>query len=692
MKKVSPNFPLVTNTSMNPRLSAIHNILHSPVDLIASRPSHLAFHNLCQNSTILPDLRPLLGLGLNFCIKPSRQSLISEIQLDKFNKDYNRRVQFSYHQDDPSDDNEVPKLYLPDPSWEPDEPCNPILSSRRNNFLFAIRLLFANKTKVRSSLMPHQLSILQWLIDHPEIIVLNSDKNLGPAVIEREKYIELAWRDHLSDRNTYKKLTIEEATKMLNRIRADIEIFTDVFDSLSSEDSTFIIRTLDEVKENTGFSFMYLLAKIHKSPLRTRAIISYSGSICHGIALWVDSILKTILKYMSYVAISSRCVVDHLKKKTWNSNCCLFSMDAVSMYTNIHFEHAKCEILRFLEEEEKGINIVKKEKIPVRALLQGLEIVMTNNVFQFGNTYWLQTAGTAMGGPPAPNYAMLYFGIHEERIIPNYPELEYYTRYIDDTLNIWKPLNNAREIDQERVDLFVRDMNSYGANHNFFQQNPQLKPLQWTITDISKKTIFLDLDITLQGNLFYIKIYEKELDLHLYIPPHSCHSPGVLKGFIFGSIHRAKNLFTNPQDMYPFLKDTFYRLRHRGHSSSSLLPLFSEGMSSILDSPNVPGSLCNAQPPDKKPLYLQLPYNPADPSRKAFHKAFHNNILQPSNEPHLRDIPTLNEKDPDGNVDFDRLQICYTKNNNLGSILSPRKLRMGNVSVSNILQNFENTS
>ena len=57
------------------------------------------------------------------------------------------------------------------------------------------------------------------------------------------------------------------------------------------------------------------------------------------------------------------------------------------MYTNIHFGHAKPEMLRLLEEDVKGINIVKEpEKIPVRVLIRGLEIIMTNNEFQFGKT------------------------------------------------------------------------------------------------------------------------------------------------------------------------------------------------------------------------------------------------------------------------------------------------------------------
>ena len=67
-----------------------------------------------------------------------------------------------------------------------------------------------------------------------------------------------------------------------------------------------------------------------------------------------------------------------------------------------------------------------------------LDLVMKNNIFLGDSTFWLQNAGTAMGTPPAPNYATLYFAIHEYNItIGLFPKINFYCHYIDDGLGTW---------------------------------------------------------------------------------------------------------------------------------------------------------------------------------------------------------------------------------------------------------------
>ena len=73
----------------------------------------------------------------------------------------------------------------------------------------------------------------------------------------------------------------------------------------------------------------------------------------------------------------------------------LFTADATSMYTNINTPMALIEIAQFIHQREARFST-----IPTDALAEPLAIVMKNNVFRFGDTFWHQKTGTAMGTPP----------------------------------------------------------------------------------------------------------------------------------------------------------------------------------------------------------------------------------------------------------------------------------------------------
>ena len=47
------------------------------------------------------------------------------------------------------------------------------------------------------------------------------------------------------------------------------------------------------------------------------------------------------------------------------------------------------------------------------AIIAGLFLVMTNNIFTFGDITFKQINGMAMGTPPTPPYAPIYYGLLE---------------------------------------------------------------------------------------------------------------------------------------------------------------------------------------------------------------------------------------------------------------------------------------
>ena len=106
------------------------------------------------------------------------------------------------------------------------------------------------------------------------------------------------------------------------------------------------------------------------------------------------------------------------------------------MYTNIDTDYGFQVMEEWLNRlvQEKNIN----NSFPIDLINSALEIVMTNNYFKFGNTYWVQLLGTAMGTPVTCVYATIYFALKETySLIPKFKkEISCCVRYIDDVAGV----------------------------------------------------------------------------------------------------------------------------------------------------------------------------------------------------------------------------------------------------------------
>ena len=85
------------------------------------------------------------------------------------------------------------------------------------------------------------------------------------------------------------------------------------------------------------------------------------------------------------------------------------------MYTNIDTQHAIKVISDWLD------TLTLPEGFPLAAVKTAMELVMNNNIFIWGDSYFLQLLGTAMGTSAACMWATIYFAVHEMNdVIPKF--------------------------------------------------------------------------------------------------------------------------------------------------------------------------------------------------------------------------------------------------------------------------------
>ena len=91
----------------------------------------------------------------------------------------------------------------------------------------------------------------------------------------------------------------------------------------------------------------------------------------------------------------------------------LVTFDAISMYSNIDLDHAMPIMRHWFESYVPPPG--SQPLANINALMSALNLVMRWNICQFGDSYFKQLIGTAMGTSCAVFFANLYFGAHEKQ-------------------------------------------------------------------------------------------------------------------------------------------------------------------------------------------------------------------------------------------------------------------------------------
>lgn len=620
-------------------------------------PTNLTFHNLTTNKTLPSAAHHLLGLGLKYV--PTPKLNITESQLDtsfaRLDRDIGLKTFFAGAEDDYTYTNTNMRLKS---TWR--APLLPSeIDSRIHRFTTSILRHFTQKPH-KPNITPFQRRLLKQLQDNKEVIITSADKGLGPVAIDTKQYIEMGLT-HLLDPTTYTILSETQAYSDITTLRRQIFAWTQKHNSTLDTNVVNYIRHHINSTIKDPFGYFYLLIKLHKTPISSRPVCSDCASLPHALGKWVDTQLQPIVKQQATYFKNSFALKQQLDTITLPPNACIFTYDAISMYTNIDTTDCIHRLSKFISLPETQ---AQYPHLSPNALIDALDLIMHSNRMKFGDLYAHQLKGIAMGMSPAPSIANLYVALYERDHIVLRPHtaLNFLRRFIDDGFGIW-----------------LRDPDPRTDNDNWttFQHTINNMGLTWEFSPRSNTVNFMDIVITLTDGKFTTKLYSKPIALHLYIPPSSCHAPGVATGLIFGHILRLYQLCSHQHDINNELKQFHDRLTARGYPSSSILPLFHKAEENArrhiqrhsdgATSPLPPTTRHNPHQ-----IFFHIPYHPANPPSRVIQHLWHQHVATPLDKPPLHTLTNAEGY----RIPISKLTVAYSRPSNIGNLLSCRKLKV----------------
>ena len=188
---------------------------------------------------------------------------------------------------------------------------------------------------------------------------------------------------------------------------------------ISQNTSNYLTTDIDRTPQ------FYLLPKIHINLHNPpgRPIVSGSGGPTEKISQFVDHFIRPLVQLSDSYIRDSTHMINILNKFNMSPDMLLCTLDIASLYTIIPHNEGIQSIKEFLAIYRHTNTLPYNSYI-----VELLEVVLTNNYFDFNGKHYHQISGTAMGTKLATSYANLLMTKFEENLV--------YTYYLQPTL--WK--------------------------------------------------------------------------------------------------------------------------------------------------------------------------------------------------------------------------------------------------------------
>ena len=174
---------------------------------------------------------------------------------------------------------------------------------------------------------------------------------------------------------------------------------------------------------------LYGIAKVHKTNVPLRPVVSMVGTPEYKLAKYVDNLIKSHIPN-TYLLRSTENFIERLKECPCNNKNTMVSFDVVSLFTNVPLAETIELVIKRLYDNNNS-NAIPFEKSVFRQLM----FMATQGLFIYNDKLYKQIDGVTMGSPLGPTLANFFLGCLEEKIFKHncnvVPKL--YLRYIDDS-------------------------------------------------------------------------------------------------------------------------------------------------------------------------------------------------------------------------------------------------------------------
>ena len=343
---------------------------------------NLSKHTLTKSET------GVLSKGLGFCHTSGAPDIGNIMQdLDAFKRITRLNLFFQGSNEDSEDRNTQLGVPFEHKSLKPKSTFNPVGPFQLETMFYSIeqdlhRLKYRQPRK--KNLNKQEYQYIKSLKNNPDIIIKPADKGSAIVILDKDNYIAEGERQ-LQDKQFYEETNMDLTGEVIHRVNLFLNNMLQR-GQITEKTSSFLTTDIDRTQQ------LYLLPKIHKDMNNPpgRPIVSGSGGPTEKISQFVDHFIGPLVPLSrSYIRDPTH-MINILQHHKPIPNMLLCTLDITSLYTNIP-HHEGVQAIKEQLAIHRDINALPHNSY----IIELLQVVLTNNYFDFNGKHYHQKSGTA---------------------------------------------------------------------------------------------------------------------------------------------------------------------------------------------------------------------------------------------------------------------------------------------------------